>query len=162
MKAMLLRFGKTHRRVIGGPYRNKPTEHLGVKMAAEINAPCFVSVPTRDFSTPRREDVEAAVRKLFLPLALGEPIYVGCMGGIGRTGLFLAILTKVFEPSVDPVVYVRRYYLSHAVETSEQREWVSRFDVSQLCREARPYLWLAKVVDLFPFVKNLTKRIFKL
>ena len=58
---------------------------------------------------------------------------VGCLGGQGRTGLFLALLAKVWGIA-DPVKYVRRVYLRRAVETRDQEEWVADFEASGLRR----------------------------
>ena len=53
---------------------------------------------------------------------------MGCMGGIGRTGLMLSLLAKAFGVE-DPVAYVRKHYYSHAVETKEQRQFIADFAI---------------------------------
>lgn len=150
--------GKSVRYVFGGPYRNRPHNFFGVKMAVEIKADCDVNIPTHDFSVPPIQHMRDGLVSVLVPLVMNEPIYVGCMGGIGRTGLFLAVLAKALGVN-RPVNYVREHYLPHAVETEEQRTYVSMFDVRFIhgklpwCRRA------AWVVDTFPSLKGLTKKL---
>ena len=70
----------------------------------------------------------------------GGQLHVGCFGGTGRTGLYLAGMAKVMpeyrrkmhRPQFDPVLYVRKQYLSHSVETLEQKEFIRDLDVSDI------------------------------
>lgn len=114
--------------VAGGPYRQKPDEYVGVKMAKEIKAPCRIDIPTVDFQTPPAVEMDEGLRSAINCILLGHPLYVGCMGGIGRTGLFLAILAKAFDVN-DPVRYVRQNYLQHAVETIQQMQYVKNYEI---------------------------------
>jgi protein-tyrosine phosphatase len=93
-----------------------------------------VSLPIHDFSTPAEEqtpDVEYAIREALSAALSGKRVWVGCMGGWGRTGLFLALLAKTCGVA-DPVGYVRSHYSPRAVETKEQARYVDWFDVSAL------------------------------
>lgn len=131
--------GLWHRLVIhGGPFRSVPygkfegIEVFGVCVRAEDKPPHFdVRLPIEDFQVPRgaqyKEVVEAVQQALDAALS-GKLVYVGCMGGWGRTGLFLAVVAKACGFR-DPVGYVREHYSSHAVETREQRRYVDEFDV---------------------------------
>ena len=83
--------------VVGGPYKAIPEGYLGVKMAREIGKVCHIDVPTEDFQVPLMEDFQNGVMEAGIMLLRGQCIYVGCMGGIGRTGLFLAGLAMVDE-----------------------------------------------------------------
>lgn len=126
--------------VFGGPYRDySPVNNvIGVKMAAEIRKPCLVDIPTDDFSVPEHENMVAGMIKSLQYVRAGNSLYVGCMGGVGRTGLFMGVLAKVaidanngrYEGYVDPVAYVRNNYKSHAIETMEQMKFVREFDTS--------------------------------
>lgn len=117
---------------------------FGVKMAKEIDMPCDVSVPTADFKTPPVQSMQEGVRKTLEAMARGERVYVGCMGGIGRTGLFMACLAKAL--GVDqPVAWVRKHYIPHAVETKEQGEYVRKFDIVPLQSTANKAKLLAKL-----------------
>lgn len=129
-------------RVYGGPYHDVPIGFFGIKMAEEITHPHMVDIPTRDFGVPKVSDLRAGIIKTFMAIINEEIIYVGCMGGIGRTGIFLAALAKVqieyrklkhrAGRGEDPVLYVRHYFLPHAVETQQQMEYIERFDVSDI------------------------------
>lgn len=144
-----LSFMGIHRIVYGGPYRSRPNDHFGVKMAAEIKAPCNVDIPTRDFSIPDPHLMAEGIRKTLPALFRGDAVYVGCMGGIGRTGLFLGILTSVLNPKADPVAYVRKHYMGHAIETEEQRRFVREFPVNDLRAYARRLAvkyWLLRLI----------------
>lgn len=128
--------------VYGGPYLKVPVDFWGVKMAEEIEHPHMVSVPTRDFCVPEVSDMRRGVVQALMAMINDELVYVGCMGGIGRTGLFLGVLAKVqidYRKSKhrkgrgdDPVTYVREHFLSHAIETDEQQKFVRTFDTTDI------------------------------
>ena len=117
--------------LVGGPYRMKPSHMHGVKMAVEIDAPCDVSIPTEDFSVPDKDDLRRGLQKAVHMILDGKVLWIGCMGGIGRTGLFLAALAKL-QGEDDPVAYVREHYYPHAVETGEQRAYIDSLNVDGL------------------------------
>ena len=127
-------------KVYGGPYRNRPDDMFGVKMAQEIQGVYNVSIPTPDYGTPAASDVRFGVILALMAMINGEEVYAGCMGGIGRTGLFLGILAKVqieYRRSKhrkgrgeDPIEYVREHFIPHAIETKGQEEFIRDFDVS--------------------------------
>lgn len=136
--------------VAAGPYLDKPKEDLyfGVKMAAEIKAPCVIDVPTKDFGIPDADDVEFGIAATLGLMRLGRIPYIGCRGGIGRTGTFLAILAKVGLEStvpwyrrlakpVNPVDWVRQFYLPHACETEDQKQFVHKFNTRWLAELAK-------------------------
>lgn len=128
----------------GGPYRDKPveSEYFGIKVAEEINLPYAVKIDIEDFNIPDDVgEVELAIVAAIAAARMGSIPYVGCMGGMGRTGTILAIivkaLTRASRPRVlgvsigrcpDPVAYVRTHYNSHACETGAQRQYVRDFD----------------------------------
>ncbi len=115
--------------LMGGPYRSKPVHFKGVKMAEEIHEPCSIDIPTRDFATPDEKVFLRGVVEGFVRMFRGQHLYVGCMGGIGRTGLYMAAMAKCMYDAGwiddDPVAYVRRHYLPHAVETEQQQEFIA-------------------------------------
>jgi hypothetical protein len=125
--------------VYGGPYRKKPEGVLGVKMAKEIALPCAVSIPSADFGVPTDEDLEKGLYDVLKHLGDGDLLYVGCAGGIGRTGTFLAILLKAWGFD-EPVKTLRSKYLSHAVETIQQEKLVEQFVISERCQ--RQIRWM--------------------
>ena len=130
--------------VTGGPFDAMPytSAQVGVCVRAE-NVPPFadIKVPIEDFEVPH--DLGALADGLlsaFKAALDGKHVYVGCQGGWGRTGLFLALMAKV-TGAVDPVSYVRQLYSRRAVETQEQAEFVRQFDVTQIQRAVRAYTW---------------------
>ena len=115
--------------IIGGPYFDKPEGMYGVKMAVEIEKPCDYDIPTKDFQVPDDWTLrDGVVVAMAYALRTGKPIYVGCMGGIGRTGLFMAAAAKAAGVPF-PVDFVRSNYIPHAVETDQQRHFIDDFEV---------------------------------
>lgn len=125
--------GKQVHILMGGPYVNKPAHYYGVKMAAEIDKPCHIDIPTRDFNIPDEKVFLRGIVEGYVRMLKGQHLYVGCMGGIGRTGLYMAGMAKVMYMAGyinQPVVeYVREYYLSHAVETTQQIQFINNLEV---------------------------------
>lgn len=141
--SMPLRIGNLiNTTVYGGPIRECPSDMFGVKMAVEIDCPHNVSVPTEDFNVPQVSDLRIGVLKALMATINGETVYAGCWGGIGRTGIFLAALAKVqieyrktkHRPGrgEDPVLYVRKHFIPHAVETQQQKDFINDFDVRDI------------------------------
>jgi len=130
--------------VFGGRFRDyvPGTRRLvGVKMAAEIMHAHDISIPTEDFSVPDESDMQEGMISALGLMMEGNDIYVGCMGGIGRTGLFMGCMAKLmqdcanvgYDPVLntgDPVLWVRGNYMGHAIETEEQQEFVRNFDTA--------------------------------
>ena len=88
-----------------------------------------------DFGLPTEK--ETAARQItfaFERAKNGERVEIGCIGGLGRTGTVLACMAILSGVSADQAVeWVRSNYDPHAVETSEQAEWVLWF--GQFIRE---------------------------
>jgi hypothetical protein len=149
--SMPVQFGRLKAKVFGGKFREwVPNQRrvVSVKMAAEIDHPHDISIPTRDFSVPDVNDMHKGIAKALEAIYNGNDLYAGCMGGIGRTGLFMACLAKVMfdydamakngeVPRRDPVRYVREHYFSHAVETDDQKEFIQAFNTRTHCT----WLW---------------------
>lgn len=137
--------------IYGGPFRNfiPGTRRLvGVKMAVELNLVHDISVPTRDFDVPDTVTLTQGMIKAVRAMADGNDIYVGCMGGTGRTGVFMACMAKVMidlgeglkvpgskKDTLDPVAYVRGTYRKHAVETPAQESFCRTFDTKEVVSE---------------------------
>jgi hypothetical protein len=81
--------------VQGGPFREVPEGIRSVKLAREINIPCDVALDIEDFSVPTVYNTMIALREAMTILEEDGVIYVGCMGGIGRTGMFIALLMRI-------------------------------------------------------------------
>ncbi|CAM6004391.1 unnamed protein product [Sphagnum balticum] len=140
-----LKLGTIQWNLVGGGYSMKPDNYYGIKLAAEINKDCVISIPTKDFSVP---DTGRLIAGLYCGITLAQqqaPIWVGCMAGRGRTGLYFAALAKVMakyqkltkkKVTIDPVAYTREHYYSHAVETAEQKKWVEDLNVDAVAEWA--------------------------
>ena len=150
-----LKWGKYYT-IYGGPYHDCPAAIIGVKMAAEITKTCVVDIPTQDFKTPDRKLLYRGVAQALDFILAGEPLYVGCMGGKGRTGLMLAIIAKTFGV-VNPIGYVRKNYYAHAVETRDQEAFVKSYIPTPTMRIK---LRKARRKNMLKFWKsNLTKQV---
>lgn len=133
--------------VLGGPYARKPANAFGVCLLERGAQNCDVWLTIEDFGVP--SDPRAlvdAIKETFRAMLDGKVVYVGCMGGRGRTGLFLSLLTKVAKGHgswlgangpENVVTYVREHFNSDAVETYEQEDFVRDFKADSL------HYWLA-------------------
>lgn len=141
MKKITINVGTKLFYIFGGQYHNAPfgKDWCLVKMAKEITKPCNISIPTEDFSTPDEDQLILGLKRAYIALFKGKKVYAGCMGGIGRTGLFLASMVKVAsyvmwgmdleEYGYDPVSCVRSQYSHHAVETVDQQIFINDLEV---------------------------------
>jgi len=150
--------------VMGGPYRDRPKGIRGVKLAKEINAAADVVLDIPDFGVPRMDALNDPLYKALRILEEDGVIYVGCMGGIGRTGMFMALLIKClgslayhraraslwgrikmkfgnYPANLDiakqcayPIEYVREHYLGHAIETESQEQLIADFSADDLIK----------------------------
>ncbi len=152
--------------VNGGRYDDFPGgEVFGVCVRAEgTKKRVDVKVPIRDFQVPTPEmegQFITALKEAAKASLNGRHVWVGCMGGIGRTGLFLSVLAKA-AGQTQPVEYVREHYYEHAVETPEQYDWVMNFDVREFQGWLLSYTWRKKFWDtvegFFPFLSR-SKRV---
>jgi protein-tyrosine phosphatase len=85
-----------------------------------------------DFRLPRDPGhAIAAIRALHRRALSGEPVEVGCGGGVGRTGTALACLAVLSGLAPDEAIgFVRARHHPRAVETRGQRRWIDQFPVS--------------------------------
>lgn len=88
-----------------------------------------IHVPTPDFGVPEDENAEQALAAVEAALRAGKSVAVHCGAGVGRTGLFLALLAcRVLGLSAEEALrWVRRHYLPQAVEVGEQKLFLKRF-----------------------------------
>lgn len=149
-KGFMVTVGPHRAMIYGGPYRQYiPGQRrlVGVKMAKEIEADHDIDIPTKDFSVPNVGALQQGLSDAIRHIALGNDVYVGCMGGIGRTGLFMGCLLKAlhdaapeeFEAPFDPVMMTRELYSSHAIETAEQMDYVREFPTEPVVATYRQY-----------------------
>lgn len=51
-------------------------------------------------------------------------IYVGCIGGHGRTGTFLAIVSALKKVTTNPINFIRQRLCKNCIETISQEEYI--------------------------------------
>lgn len=142
--------------ILAGPYAARPEGYFGVKMAKEIDLPCDLSIPTPDFRTPTvSQALTGSIEALTVALSGGK-VYVGCMAGQGRTGLFLGVLAHVSGVD-DYVGYVRRTYYPHAMETKEQEEFPAKINREAVRRMVMRELVAAGEIN-FTFLRAMSWR----
>lgn len=140
-KPLVLRLGITCITIKGGPYADKQPHQFGVNL---LEKPTYVSnvwFPIKDFSIPT-VDPSSTILKIIMAGLAGNEVYVGCLGGSGRTGTMLALVTKTvheynkvkFKGGItpSPIQWVRRYYKSSAVETREQERYIDSYKPHKL------------------------------
>lgn len=111
-----------------------PTPEFGVYLVGRD--PCIKDWPYRwvrwrDFRLPdSTADALDALREANQRV-VSERVEIACGGGVGRTGTALsalAILSGI--PADDAVAWVRKHYHRRAVETRQQRRWISKVSTS--------------------------------
>lgn len=117
--------------ITGGPFDSIPEGAYGVclEVASARAGQADVLLPTADFGLPKPEELRAAVAKVLAQMEAnpGQPVHVGCKGGVGRTGLFIAALAKAAGVEGDALDHVRRNYLANAAETPAQEAMARGF-----------------------------------
>ena len=81
--------------------------------------------PIRDFSVPSLTDLQTGLNQIIAHATYGRNVAIHCSAGIGRTGLFAALLARALLglTGEEAIQWVRRY-IDGAVETPEQRQFV--------------------------------------
>lgn len=132
-RVVTIRYRNRPLHFIAGPYVERIPGTLGMKLAGEINLPCDIDMPTKDFGVWKHREFEDGLIKAITLAMAGELVYIGCMAGQGRTGTVVAALFRTLANSTeDPIKWTRRTYNPHAVETAEQAALVRSFDVQRI------------------------------
>lgn len=69
-----------------------------------------------------------------------QKVYMGCIGGHGRTGLVLAVLVKEILGEEDAITWVRKNYCQRAVETTAQVEWLNKHYTIKKVAQSKKHL----------------------
>lgn len=114
-----------------GPTRALPDDMRLIRCAAEISVSkdrVAIDIATKDFQPFDDDALRRGIAECMTLMDLGVPLYVGCMGGTGRTGTFLAALVAQHPAmsGTDAITYIRQVYRAGAVETTEQGQQVIR------------------------------------
>jgi len=84
-----------------------------------------IHLPIPDFGIPSNSDFVRVVNAVIAHAQTGCNIAIHCSAGIGRTGLFVALLAKqVLGFSGEEAIAWVQQYIPGAVETAEQRQLV--------------------------------------
>lgn len=129
--------------ITAGPTREMPANCRLIRCAAEIPVARDViafDVSVTDFTPFDDDTILANINGIIDALIDGEELFVGCMGGTGRTGTMLAILAAQHPAMTGPnaIQYIRQIYKSGAVETANQAEQVDRLAHCYIERVTRP------------------------
>lgn len=108
-----------------------------------------------DMCAPKSpKDFQKMVEWCAEQLNMGKKIHVGCIGGHGRTGTFLAALVSLYEDLTDdPIAYVRKEHCKKAVESKSQIKFLMKHFG---CKKAKPTKqdWNSKASGLFDDYKG--------
>ena len=98
-------------------------------VAGKSKAGPWLALPIKDFDVPswNRELWDALAVDVAKLLLDNVPVLVACVGGHGRTGLAVCILTGILRPDLvgtNPIKWLRENYCDEAVETRAQVSYV--------------------------------------
>lgn len=108
-----------------------------------------LNIPIVDFNVPQDiAQFNEGLLTIVEHCLQDERVFFGCFGGVGRTGIVLACLNKIFGVDTN-LVYHTRQQLPHALETDEQVEFVKNFKVNDLRKKVEQLFlneWIKKSV----------------
>lgn len=134
--------------IVGGSFNHSNNSALNgyykVKMAEEISKSCDLAIDTPDFQTPNRYMLLNSIPQILHAIAMGQNIYIGCMGGIGRTGFMMAIIAKIMGVN-NPIAFTRANFKGHAIETEAQMLLIDSIEVEPYRMMLDAYLALREV-----------------
>jgi len=115
--------------LVDDPYTSDEPPTFGLYLDAHWAPPWdHAHLPWRDYGVPDAAALRAALEDVLDRARRGERVEVGCLGGHGRTGTALACLAVLTgTPPGEAVAWVRAAYCEKAVETDEQRAFVTAF-----------------------------------
>lgn len=84
-----------------------------------------IHLPTRDFDVPPKEELTPAIEEAIEHARAGRNVAVHCHAGMGRTGMFVAIMARevLGLSGREAVDWVRRY-INGAIQTDGQETMV--------------------------------------
>lgn len=152
VRLVRFRFLNSSGRLYAGPYSKivgvNDAGGLRIKLAKELDLPCDIDLPISDFDVPDNDHaVRRAVKIAAWNLWLGKDVLVGCGWGLGRTGVFLALLYRLddlvralLHPDHAPrttdflIEALRSQYDRRAVETKSQRHYVGELHLQDIAK----------------------------
>ncbi len=85
-------------------------------LITDMNAPTEAQTP----------DFKKLVSWTIMQINAGRKVHAGCIGGHGRTGMFLAAIVKEMMGKKGAITYVRKNYCASAVESQSQIDWLNK------------------------------------
>lgn len=122
--------------VRGGSCRNEPPEGTDIFVGFDAGmyltprrfpwtAGHEISFPIHDMGVPPDlKNFKLLIAWLSNAIMEGQKVYMGCIGGHGRTGLVLSALVHHMTGNLDSTTWVRTHYCHKAVESNTQVEWL--------------------------------------
>lgn len=102
----------------------------GMKMPDKItpwDKTRFLRYPIPDQRVPKdKEEFEKLVDWTIDQMRAGKKVHCGCIGGHGRTGVFLAVLGFRLNGDVTIAKRIRKEYCAKAIESKEQIDWLEK------------------------------------
>ena len=100
-----------------------------------------ILVPVYDHEAPEdAEDFKRLIDWSAEQIRNGKKLHAGCIGGHGRTGVFLSALVAQFMGRTDAIQYVRKHYCDKAVESRAQVDFLAEhFGVERVPLSSRRY-----------------------
>lgn len=139
--------------IYGGPYPVRPMRMVGVKLDPKQHVPYDIALDIDDFKTPDMAETLEVVHEIAKEIVAGNPVYIGCMGGWGRTGTIMACVAKAFGDTT-PIARTRAEYQSRAIENYAQEDFVRDFEpLGKTLRLIRIY----RIMALLSGRKDLTR-----
>lgn len=87
----------------------------------------YFKIVDRDIPKPtEQEDYAKMVQWTAEQLLAGKKVHAGCIGGHGRTGMFLAALRKYMTGDADAIQHARLNYCKSAVESQKQVDYLQK------------------------------------
>ncbi|QHJ74591.1 hypothetical protein VH22019_00027 [Vibrio phage VH2_2019] len=118
-------------RLYGGSFLDAPvnTSVYTVKLETSIPLECDQEFPIKDFSIPSLVELVENVDKILNASRKQVEVYVGCMGGFGRTGTVIAALLMVSTKCTakQAINLTRAHIHPHCVETRQQMNFLEEF-----------------------------------
>jgi protein-tyrosine phosphatase len=137
MRKFSVRFNGKLYFLYGGPFSLKPDGFFSVNLTQDLSINCNLNIPICDFNTPSNVDSFLVSLWVIINHVLRyQGVYIGCYSGLGRTGMVLAILLRIFNEAEghysDSVSNIRAYYHINAIETENQEYFVRTVNIQYL------------------------------
>ncbi len=104
--------------------RAHPPEALAAHGITELH------LPTRDFTAPKREDIETAVAAMDREIAEGRRAAIHCGAGLGRTGTLAACYLVHAGMKAKAAIEAVRRARPGSIETASQEDRVQEYERS--------------------------------